>query len=229
MILDNDVRILVIDDEAAIRSVLKMNLEANGYKIAEAVDGKSGIVRIADFHPHLVLLDLGLPDINGVEVLKELRKWSRVPIIILTVSDDEQTKVRLLDAGADDYLTKPFGTNELLARVRVALRNVGLIEATPIFKSDDLEVDLTQKKVTISGAEVKLSATEYELLSRLVRDHGKVIPQKYLLKQIWGKTASDDQSHYLRIYINQLRKKIEVNPSEPKHIITEPGVGYRLV
>lgn len=223
-----DVRVLLIDDEPAIRSVVKMSLEASGYKVSEAQDGQSGMAMIANFHPHLVLLDLGLPDLNGFEVLKELRKWTRVPIIILTVTDNEQTKVALLDSGADDYLTKPFGSKELLARVRVALRNVGLIEATPIFVSDDLEVDLSQKKVTVSGSEVKLTATEYEVLSRLVRDHGKIISQKTLLKQIWG-SISEDQSHYLRIYINQLRKKIEKNPSEPKHIMTEPGVGYRIV
>jgi len=223
-----EVRILIIDDEVAIRNVLRMSLESNGYKIAEASEGKAGIKKISEFHPHLVILDLGLPDTNGLDVLKELRTWSRVPTIILTISDDEQTKVRLLDAGADDYLTKPFGTKELLARVRVALRNIGLIEATPVFRSDDLEVDLAQRKVAVGGKEVKLTSTEYELLSRLVRDHGKVIPQMQLLKQIWG-SAAEDQSHYLRIYINQLRKKIEKNPSEPVHILTEPGVGYRLV
>lgn len=227
--MEKEIRILIIDDEQAIRNVLKMHLESNGYKISEAIDGQSGVKKISDFHPHLVLLDLGLPDVNGLELLKEVRKWSRVPIIILTVSDDEPTKVNLLDAGADDYLTKPFGTKELLARVRVALRNLGLIEATPIFKSDDLEVDLTTKKVFVLGKEIKLTTTEYELLSRLVRDHGKVIPQMQLLRQIWGRTCSEDQSHYLRIYINQLRKKIESKPSEPKHIITEPGVGYRLI
>lgn len=226
--MSDEIRILIIDDEVAIRSVLKMSLETCGYKIAEAVDGKSGLTKISEFHPHLILLDLGLPDTNGFAVLKELRTWSRVPTIILTVNDDEQVKVSLLDAGADDYLTKPFGTKELLARVRVALRNIGLIEATPIFKSNDLEVDLSQKKVILSGKEIKLTLTEFEVLSRLVRDHGKVIPQNQLLKQIWGSVA-EDQSHYLRIYINQLRKKIEKNPSEPKHILTEPGVGYRIV
>lgn len=226
--MSNDVRILLIDDEQAIRNVVKMSLEGNGYKISEAVDGKSGMEKVSEFHPHLVLLDLGLPDMNGLEVLKTLRKWTRVPIIILTVMDGEQVKVQLLDAGADDYLTKPFGAKELLARVRVALRNIGLIEATPIFISDDLEVDLSQKKVIVSGKEIKLTATEYEVLSRLVRDHGKVVPQTQLLKQIWGSLA-EDQSHYLRIYVNQLRKKIEKNPSEPKHLLTEPGVGYRLI
>lgn len=226
--MSQNVRILIIDDEPTIRRVLRLSLESKSYVIDEAKDGQSGAAKVASFHPHLVLLDLGLPDQNGLEVLKELRKWTRVPIIILTVADDEQTKVRLLDAGADDYLTKPFGTSELLARVRVALRNVGMIEATPVFKSDDLEVDLSNKKVEVSGVEIKLTSTEYELLSRLVRDHGKVIPQMQLLKQIWG-SASEDQTHYLRIYINQLRKKIEKNPSKPIHILTEPGVGYRLV
>lgn len=226
--MNTEVRILVIDDESAIRSVLKMSLESNGYKIREATDGKQGLLAAAEFHPHLIFLDLGLPDTNGMEVLKELRTWTRVPVIVLTVTDDEQTKVKLLDAGADDYLTKPFGTKELLARVRVALRNVGLIEATPIFKSDDLEVDLTHKKVSVGGLEIKLTTTEYEVLSRLVRDHGKVIPQVQLMKQVWGNMA-EDQVHYLRIYVNQIRKKIEKNPSEPKHLLTEPGVGYRLV
>ena len=223
-----EVRILIIDDEPAIRNVLKLSLESTGYKVVAANDGKSGLEQINQFHPHLVFLDLGLPDFNGYEVLKELRKWSRVPVIVLTVQDDEQTKVQLLDAGADDYLTKPFGTKELLARVRVVLRHMGIVEATPIFKSDELEVDLTQKRVSVAGKEIKLTATEYEVLSRLVRDHGKVVSQVHLLKQIWGSHA-EGKTHYLRIYVNQLRKKIEVNPSEPKHILTEPGVGYRLV
>lgn len=226
--MSKNIRIMIIDDELAIRNTIKMSLESNGYTIGEAINGQEGIRLVSEFHPHLVFLDLGLPDINGLEVLKELRKWTRVPVIILTVTDDEQTKVNLLDAGADDYLTKPFGSKELLARVRVALRNVGVIEATPVFNSDDLEVNLSQRKVSVSGIEVKLTATEYEVLSRLVRDHGKVIPQAVLLKQVWG-TAAEDQSHYLRIYINQLRKKIEKNPSEPKHIITESGVGYRII
>ncbi|MGZ3774860.1 MAG: response regulator [Pseudobdellovibrionaceae bacterium] len=226
--MSSEIRILVIDDESAIRNTLRINLEANGYKVREALDGKSGISLVSEFHPNLILLDLGLPDINGLEVLRQLRKWTRVPVIILTVSDDEVTKVALLDAGADDYLTKPFGNKELLARIRVVIRNMGLIEATPIFKSEDLEVNLTDKKVSVAGVEIKLTATEYEVLSRLARDHGKVISQTHLLKQIWG-ASSEDQSHYLRIYINQLRKKIEKNPADPKHILTEPGVGYRLV
>lgn len=226
--MNDEVRILVVDDESAIRNLLRTNLSPRGYKIQEAVDGKSGIQQAKEFHPHLVLLDLGLPDMNGADVLRELRKWTRVPIIVLTVTDNEETKVRLLDEGADDYLTKPFGVNELHARVRVALRNVGLIEATPIFSAGDLQVDLSSRLVTVDGKEVRLTATEFEVLARLVRDHGKVVRQSQILKQVWG-VSSEDQSHYLRIYINQLRKKLEKNPAEPKHILTEAGVGYRLV
>ena len=226
--MNTSIRILLIDDEPAIRNVLKISLESVGYVISEATDGRTGISLVSEFHPHLIILDLGLPDMNGIEVLKELRSWTRVPTIVLTVADNEQTKVNLLDAGADDYLTKPFGTNELLARVRVALRNLGIIEATAVFISDDLEVDLSQKKVSVAGVEIKLTSTEFEVLSRLVRDHGKVVPQSQILKQVWG-TAIEERSHYLRIYINHLRKKIEVDPSLPKHIMTEPGVGYRLV
>lgn len=226
--MTSEVRILVIDDEVAIRNLLRTNLSAKGYKLHEAATAKLGLLAAKDFHPHLILLDLGLPDMNGMDVLKELRGWSRVPIIILTVTDSEDTKVRLLDAGADDYLTKPFGVKELDARVRVALRNVGMIEATPVFKSGDLEVDISNRIVKVGGNEVKLTNTEFEVLLRLARDPGKVIAQSLLLKQVWGVT-SEGQSHYLRIYINQLRKKIEHNPTQPEHILTEPGVGYRLV
>jgi two-component system, OmpR family, KDP operon response regulator KdpE len=224
----NELRVLVIDDELTIRNVLRLNLESQGYKVSEAFTGANGLAKAIEFHPHLVVLDLGLPDMNGLDVLKELRKWTRVPIIILTVTDDESTKVKLLDAGADDYLTKPFGTNELLARVRVSLRHLGRVEATPIFKSDGLEIDISAKKIKINDKIVKLTNTEFEVLALLVRDQGKVVTQLSIMKYVWGTTAAD-QVHYLRIYINQLRKKIEVNPSEPKHIITEPGIGYRLV
>ncbi len=224
----SETRILIIDDEATIREILRLNLESHFYKIAEAANGVMGLKMAAEFHPHLIILDLGLPDLNGLEILKQIRLWTSVPVIILTVNDDEQTKVKLLDAGADDYLSKPFGIHELLARVRVSLRTHGHIEATPIFISSDLKVDLNQKKVLISDKEIKLTQTEYEVLSRLVRDPGKVVSQVTLLRQIWGNTAVG-QTHYLRIYINQLRKKIEKNPSDPKHIMTEPGVGYRLI
>ncbi|PWU19690.1 MAG: DNA-binding response regulator [Bdellovibrio sp.] len=224
----NEVRVLIIDDEVLIRQTLRLNLRSAGFTIAEAADGKLGIEKVGEFHPHLVILDLGLPDMNGLDVLKALRQWTRVPIIILTVVDEEEAKVRLLDAGADDYLTKPFGKQELLARTRVALRNSGMIEATPVFESGELTVDLSQRKVSRLGHEVKLTFTEFEVLARLVRARGKVVPSAILLKQVWGSTA-EDQGQYLRIYINQLRKKIESNPSSPQHILTETGVGYRIV
>ena len=223
-----DSRVLIVDDEISIRKLLRMNLLNAEYVVSEASTGAEALEKAASFHPHLIILDLGLPDMGGYEVLKKLRLWTTVPIIILTVADDESTKVMLLDAGADDYLTKPFGPEELLARVRVALRHNGMVEATPLFISGNLRVELSKREVFVSDVQIKLTNTEYEVLSRLVRDQGKVVSQALLLKQVWGAIAKD-QGHYLRIYINQLRKKIEVNPSEPVHILTEPGIGYRLV
>lgn len=222
------IRILIIDDEAPIRNVLRMHLSAQGYQLAEAKDAAEGLATAAEFHPHLVILDLGLPDKDGYEVLKELRLWTTVPVVVLTATDDESTKVKLLDRGADDYLTKPFGPNELLARIRVSLRHSGTVEATPIFESGDLKVDLNQRQVWVDGVSVKLTATEYEVIARLARDPGKVVAQNTLMKQIWGAVA-EDQTHYLRIYIKQLRKKLEKTPAQPRHILTEAGVGYRLV
>ncbi len=226
--MSSDIRVLIIEDESGIRNILRINLVSHGYKIMEAETGKLGLSKALEFHPHLIILDLGLPDISGLEVLKELRKWTFIPIIILTVQDNEEKKVELLDAGADDYLTKPFGTKELLARVRVSLRNHGLIEATPIFQTGNLIIDLSKQLVLRDNVEVKLTKTEFEVLARLVRDHGNIVPQNQLLKQIWGPVGLE-QSHYIRIYIKQLRKKLEDNPSDPRHILTEPGVGYRLV
>lgn len=221
-------RVLVVDDESAIRKLLRISLENQDFEIAEADSGKSGLDKASEFHPHFIILDLGLPDINGLDVLKSLRTWTSIPVIILTVNDDEATKVALLDAGADDYLTKPFGTPELLARVRVGLRHHGAIEATPIFKSGDLEVDLNKRLVTVGPKTIKLTATEYDLLSVLIRNQGKVVPQVHLLVSVWGKLQAD-QTHYLRIYIAQLRKKIEGDSAHPVHILTEPGIGYRIV
>ena len=226
--MNSKVKILIIDDEKVIRDTLQIHLRNQNYDICEAISGKEGLERANSFHPNLVILDLGLPDMNGLQVLKDLRQWTQVPVIILTVSDDEDTKVKLLDAGADDYLTKPFGHLELLARVRAGLRHREKIEATPIFESGDLKIDLNAKNIFVDGTPIKLTKTEFELLLRLVRDAGKVVSQSKLLKEIWGVLAQEE-SHYLRIYIKQLRKKIEKNPSEPKHILTEPGVGYRLV
>jgi two-component system, OmpR family, KDP operon response regulator KdpE len=224
----DEIRILVIDDESAIRNMLRLNLESSGFKIGEAASGETGLAQAASFHPHLIILDLGLPDMNGLEVLKRLRKWTSIPILILTVTDDEEMKVSLLDAGADDYLTKPFGIPELTARIRVGLRNRRAVEATPLFQSGDLEVDLNAASVKVGGRDVKLTTTEYELLKILVREQGKVVPQHVLLVSVWGPNGAQ-QSHYLRIYIGQLRKKIENDPSTPRHIVTESGVGYRLV
>ena len=226
--MKNETRILIVDDEAVIRQTLRTQLQTLNYQVAEAVNGAEGLRLAAEFHPHLIVLDLGLPDKNGLDVLKELRAWTKIPILILTATDDERTKVQLLDAGADDYLTKPFGSSEFLARIRVGLRHHGMIEATPIFVSADLSVDLNRRAVSRDGQEIKLTNTEFEVLARLVRDHGKVVSQAQLLRQIWGSTA-DDQTHYLRIYINQLRKKLEKNPSQPQHILTEAGVGYRII
>ena len=219
-------RLLIIDDEPAIRNVLRSSLERD-YDVIEAATGAEGLKRAGTGHPHLIILDLGLPDQNGMEVLLSLRKWTTIPILILTVQDDEAAKVDLLDAGADDYLTKPFSVPELMARIRVGLRNHNSEEATPLFKSGDLEVELNRKTVMVGGRLVKLTATEFLLLSLLVRQNGQVVSQAYLLREVWGKNAID-QSHYLRIYIGQLRKKIELNPSSPRHILTEPGVGYKI-
>ncbi len=222
------IRILIIDDEKSIRDTLKLGLKSEEYKIEEAINGNIGLEKVKSCHPNLIILDLGLPDKSGLEILRELRTWTNIPVIILTVTDDELTKVKLLDAGADDFLTKPFGISELSARIRVAIRHGGKIEATPIFESGDLKIDLNNRLVIVSGVEIKLTKTEFELLQRLVREAGKIIPQAKLLKEIWGSIAQEE-THYLRIYIKQLRKKIEKNPSEPIHIITEPGVGYRLI
>lgn len=221
-------RVLLIDDEAAIRSVIRQNLEAKSYVVAEAETGAAGLEVATQFHPHVIVLDLGLPDMNGLQVLRELRLWTTVPVLILTVTDDSASKVELLDAGADDYLTKPFDTLELLARIRVSLRHHGSLEATPIFKSGQLEVDINQRQVRVAGAIVKFTTTEFELLRLLVREPGRVVHHETLLSNVWGKGAFE-QNHYLRIYFGQIRKKIERDPSKPEHLITEPGVGYRIV
>ncbi len=228
MSAEKNPRILIIDDEPSIRSTLNAALTAYGYEVAESATGTDGVATASSFHPHLIILDLGLPDMPGDQVLEKLRAWTEIPVIVLTVTDDENSKVHLLDKGADDYLTKPFGLQELLARIRVGLRHKDLIEATPTFSSGDLFVDLNQHKVHINGVPAKLTTTEYELLSHLIRGRGKVVSQSYLLKAVWGPNA-EEQGHYLRIYIGQLRKKLEVDPSAPKHILTEPGVGYRIV
>ncbi len=223
----NGLRILVVDDEAAIRRFLKIILEADGHTFLEASSGQEGLVMAATHRPDLIVLDLGLPDLDGLVVLKRLREWSTVPVIVLTVKDSDTDKVALLDAGADDYLTKPFSTAELQARIRVAIRHTQPAPAEPIFRSGELEVDLSDREVRIRGKEVKLTATEYEILKILVLHAGKVVTQRQLLKDVWGPNAVE-QTQYLRVYVGQLRKKLERDPSQPELILTEPGVGYRL-
>lgn len=223
-----EVRVLIIDDEQVIRNSLKLILKSQGYVVEEAATGLAGVKAVRNFHPHIVFLDLGLPDMTGLEVLRDIRSWTQVTVIVLTATDDEEMKVKVLDHGADDYLTKPFSSQELLARVRVGLRHSNFTEASTVFTSEDLTVDLNHRRIEVAGQLVKLTQTEFEVLARLVRDNGKVVTQEKIMREVWGGLAAED-THYLRIYIKQLRKKIEKNPSEPKHILTEPGVGYRLV
>jgi len=220
-------RVLVVDDEQAIRRLLKAGLEAAGYQVLEAADGEKGLSLAATEAPELVVLDLGLPGLGGAAVLKRLREWSPVPVLVLTVQDSEADKVALLDAGADDYLTKPFGMPELLARLRVLERHRLGNQADPLVKAGNLEIDLAAHLVRRDGQEVKLTSTEFEFLRVLAQHAGKVVVQRELLKQVWGPNAVE-HSHDLRIYAANLRKKLEEDPADPQLIVTEPGVGYRL-
>jgi two-component system KDP operon response regulator KdpE len=202
-------------------------LEAAGYRVHDAATGQDGIVQVAQRRPDVVLLDLGLPDLDGIKVLKRLREWSGVPVIVLTVKDREDEKISVLDAGADDYVTKPFAPGELLARIRAALRHTQPQAAAAIFQSGPLEVDLASRLVLKSGAEVKLTPTEYALLRLLITHAGKVLTHRYLLTEVWGPKAIEN-SHYLRVHVAHLREKLEADPSRPELILTESGVGYRL-
>ena len=226
--MDSGARILVIDDEPQIRRLLKVSLAAHGYEVDECKNGQEGINRAAVFKPDLILLDLGLPDIDGKAVVVAIREWSKVPILILTARDQEGEKIEALDAGADDYITKPFSMGELLARLRVALRHAITSENAPIITCGDLVVDLVGRHVMRGDKEIKLTPTEYEILKVLAQNIGKVLTHKYLLKTVWG-TAYNEDTHYIRVYIGQLRRKVEVNPAQPQYIITESGVGYRLM
>jgi two-component system KDP operon response regulator KdpE len=219
---------LVIDDEPQIRRLLRVTLEANGYTVFDAVNGNDGIVQAAQCRPDIILLDLGLPDLDGVEVLKRIREWSRVPVIILSVRDREDDKVAALDAGADDFVTKPFSSGELLARLRTTLRRSQPQSAEAIFRSGNFEVDLAARIVRKNGVEVKLTPTEYSLLRLLVVHAGKVITHRQLLTEVWGPNAIG-QTHYLRVHIAHLREKLEDDAAQPKFIITEPAVGYRAI
>jgi two-component system KDP operon response regulator KdpE len=222
------IRVLIVDDEPQIRRFLRTSLSAHGYRVIEAAGGQEAMTLLATERPELVLLDLGLPDIDGLEVIRRLREWSMVPIIVVSVRGREAEKIEALDCGADDYVTKPFGMGELLARMRTALRHRLQAEVDePVFRSAGLSVDLVRRLVTIDGQEVKLTPKEYDLLRILVTHAGKVITHRQLLREVWG-PASVHETHYLRVYIGQLRQKLEPDPTQPRYLLTEPGVGYRL-
>jgi two-component system KDP operon response regulator KdpE len=220
--------VLVVDDELQIRRLLRVTLEAHNYRVVEAASGLEAITEAAQRRPDLVVLDLGLPDLDGVEVLKRLREWSRVPVVVLSVRDREEDKVAALDNGADDYVTKPFNTSELLARLRVALRHAQPMPEESLFRSGAIEVDLTSRVVKRNGSEVKLTATEYGLLRLFVQHAGKVLTHKFILREVWGPN-NVEHTHYLRVYMTHLREKLETNPAQPELFITESGVGYRLI
>ncbi len=223
--------VLVIEDEPPLQRFLRVTLEAQSFKVIEATSGENGLRHAATAQPDLVVLDLGLPDMDGVEVTRRLREWTAIPIIIVSARGKEQDKVVALDAGADDYLTKPFGVGELLARVRVALRHLAAANrdtGDPIFEARGLRVDLSRREVTIDGNAVHLTPNEFKLLTVLVKNAGKVLTHRQLLKEVWG-PGSAEETHYLRVYMNQLRQKLEGDATRPQLLLTEPGVGYRLL
>ena len=220
-------RILIVDDEAAIQRFLRTALDTGEFSLHQAENGHAALAAAVAIKPDVILLDLGLPDMDGVEVIRRIREWSQVPILVLSVREREDDKVKALDAGADDYLTKPFGIGELTARIRVTLRRSLQQVPEPVYRINELEVDLPRRRVTVRGAEVQLTPTEYELLRLLVSHAGKVLTHSQILRQIWG-VAYIEQPHVLRVNISNLRHKIETDPSRPRYILTEPGVGYRL-
>lgn len=222
-------KVLVIDDEASIRKLLRISLEANGYHVIEAVNGHEGLVETASQRPDLLLLDLGLPDMTGLSVLSEIRSWSQVPVIVLTVQDSDQDKISALDGGADDYVTKPFSVPELLVRMRVALRHAGpTSQEKSELVSGPVRVDVPGHTVTVAGELVKLTVTEFNILKVLIKNKGKVVTHRMLLNEVWGPN-SVEHTHYLRVYVGGLRKKLHVREDLPEIIATEAGVGYRLL
>ncbi|MEV6952860.1 response regulator [Streptomyces sp. NPDC051183] len=224
-------RVLVVEDEPQIVRALVINLKARKYEVDAAADGASALELAAARHPDVVVLDLGLPDMDGVEVIKGLRGWTRVPILVLSARHSSDEKVEALDAGADDYVTKPFGMDELLARLRAAVRRAepaaGSVEDEVVVETDGFTVDLAAKKAVREGRDVRLTPTEWHLLEVLVRNRGKLVSQKQLLQEVWGPSYGTE-TNYLRVYMAQLRRKLEADPSHPRHFITEPGMGYRF-
>lgn len=224
---DPTTRILVVDDERPIRRYLRTALSSQGYQVIEAATGEEALSAAVTSHPDLIILDLGLPDMDGIDVTRQVREWSQIPILILSVREHEQEKVATLDAGADDYLTKPFGTRELLARMRVALRRRLPDEAKVNFQKDELEIDWNRRSISVHGEEVSFTPTEYELLKMLVQNAGRVITHRQLLLAVWG-AGYEQEMHLLRVNLSNLRRKIEPDPTRPRYILTEPGVGYRF-
>lgn len=221
-------RVLIVDDEPQIRRFLRTSLDVHGYTVAEANDATDGLRQITTGNFDVIILDLGLPDQDGTEVIRRVREWSPVPILVLTVRDQEGDKVRALDLGADDYVTKPFGMAELLARLRAVARRQALQEGTePVFNHDGLRIDLTRRQVSLDGREIRLTPKQYDLLRMLARNAGKVVTHRQLLSTIWGPAHVDDVQ-YLRVFMRKLRSLLEEDPARPKHLLTELGVGYRL-
>jgi two-component system KDP operon response regulator KdpE len=228
--MTNGPKILVVEDEQEIRRFLRASLDHRGYRLIEAETGHSGLLHATSQQPDLILLDLGLPDIDGLEVIRQVRAWSKIPIIVLSARGREAEKVSALDAGADDYLTKPFSVGELLARMRVALRHATQIQGEPgepVYTADGLRVDMVHRQVFLAEKEVHLTPIEYRLLTTLIKNVGKVMTHRQLLKEVWG-PDSVFETHYLRVYMAQLRRKIESDPTQPRFLLTEPGIGYRL-
>ena len=221
-------RVLVVDDEPALARALAINLRAQGWEVDVAHDGRSALAAVADRHPDVVLLDLGLPDMDGTEVISGIRGWSKVPIVVLSARQHGEDKVEALDLGADDYVTKPFAMNELLARLRAAVRRhqAGTPEAT-LVEVGDLAIDLARKKVTRGGDDVRLTPTEWAFLELLARNLGRLVPRAQILREVWG-PAYEHETHYLRVYAAQLRRKLEADPAHPRHLITSSGLGYVL-
>ena len=226
----NNLRLLIVDDEKSIRKFLNVSLTSYGYQVSEAITGKEALESVTTFRPDVIILDLGLPDMDGIEVIENIRKYSQIPLIILSVRDEQQDKIAALDKGADDYLTKPFGIDELHARLRAVLRRAIRIEETPVFRIGKLKVDLARRIVLMDKNKVDLSPTEYDLLKILVLNAGKVMTHNQILKNVWNMDPDgyEGSDHLLRVTISNLRNKLEPDPTRPEYIITEPAIGYRL-
>jgi two-component system, OmpR family, KDP operon response regulator KdpE len=220
-------RVLVIDDEAPILRALRINLTARKFEVSTASDGASGLAAMARDRPDVLILDLGLPDMDGTDVIRGVRGWTSTPIIVLSAWGQESQKVAALDAGADDYVTKPFGMDELLARLRAAVRRASPAPDEPVVATDDFTVDLADKRVTRARQDIRLTPTEWQLLEVLVRHAGRLVTQRQLLAEVWG-PGYQNEAHYLRVYVANLRRKLEPDPSKPRHLLTEPGIGYRF-